>query len=121
MWFGTRNGLNRFDGTTFKIFRNDIKDSTSIGSNSILSLYADKQQDLWVGTYKGVYIYDAIHERFSLFNKLPQAEVRSIYGDKANNIWFVIGFNLYKFNTSKNTINTYKIGKFQIPVLNIRH
>ena len=44
MWFGTRNGLNRFDGTSFKIFRNDVNDPQSIGSNSILCLYEDKHQ-----------------------------------------------------------------------------
>ena len=72
MWFGTRNGLNRFDGTTFKIFRNDINDPQSIGSNSILSLYEDDSEHLWIGTYKGLYIYDALHEKFSLFNKIPR-------------------------------------------------
>lgn len=119
MWFGTRNGLNRFDGTTFKIFRNNIKDSASIGSNSILSLYEDKKQNLWVGTYKGVYIYDAVHENFTLFNKLPQTEIRAINCDKENNIWFVIGFSLYKLNTIKNIIASYKLDKTQIPVLSI--
>ena len=39
MWFGTRNGLNRFDGTSFKVFRNNIFDSSSIGSNSIGCLF----------------------------------------------------------------------------------
>lgn len=119
MWFGTRNGLNRFDGTAFKIFRNDITDSTTIGSNSILSLCEDMDQRLWVGTYKGVYIYDAIHEKFSLFNKLPQAEVRTISMDKNNNIWFVIGFRLYKFNKDKNKISSYNISRAQTPALYI--
>ena len=86
MWFGTRNGLNRFDGSSFKIFRNDVNDAQSIGSNSILCLYEDNQARLWVGTYKGVYIYDAVHEKFSLFNKIPQSEVRYVQGDKQNNI-----------------------------------
>src|SRR5688500_3296477 len=42
MWFGTRNGLNRFDGSSFKVFRNNPYDSLSIGSNSIGCLYEDK-------------------------------------------------------------------------------
>ena len=50
MWFGTRNGLNRFDGTAFKIYRNIPGDSASLGSNSILSLSENEQSELWVGT-----------------------------------------------------------------------
>jgi len=119
MWFGTRNGLNRFDGIQFKIFKNNSKELKSIGSNSILSLYEDQQQRLWAGTYKGVYIYDALHENFSLFTQLPQEEVRSISSDKSGNIWFVIGFNLYRYNCSKNAIIFYNIAKTQIPVLSI--
>lgn len=119
MWFGTRNGLNRFDGTSFKIFKNDTKDSNSIGSNSVLSLHEDKFQQLWVGTYKGVYIYDAAHEKFSLFNILPQAEVRAIRSDKAANIWFVIGLTLFRFNTNNKTVNSYNVAKTQIPVISI--
>lgn len=119
MWFGTRNGLNRFDGIQFKIFRNNSKDVNSIGSNSILSLYEDQQQHLWVGTYKGVYLYDAFHENFTLFTQLPQHEIRSINSDPSNNIWFVIGFILYKYNTSSHVVSSYSIAKTQIPVLSI--
>lgn len=119
MWFGTRNGLNRFDGTTFKIFKNDIKDSTSIGNNSIHCLYEDKNQKLWIGTSKGVFIYDALHEKFSLFTKLPQSDIRGISSDHDNNIWFVIGFSLFKLNTITNTIVSYSLAKTQIPILNI--
>jgi hypothetical protein len=43
MWFGSRNGLNRFDGNVFKLFGNKLGDSTSIGSNSIFSLYEDNK------------------------------------------------------------------------------
>ena len=117
MWFGTRNGLNRFDGTAFKIFRNNSNESSSIGNNSILSLYEDNSQRLWVGTYKGVYIYDALHEKFSLFAGLPQGEVRAIGSDKLNNLWFVIGFELYKYNKTANHIVSYHAGTTQIPVI----
>ena len=107
MWFGTRNGLNRFDGTTFKIFRNDINDPQSIGSNSILSLYEDDSEHLWIGTYKGLYIYDALHEKFSLFNKIPQAQVRSISGDNKNNLWLIADQILYKLNRTTGALTTY--------------
>ena len=43
LWFGTINGLNRFDGYSFKVFRHNPEDSTSIGSNFIRCLYEDKK------------------------------------------------------------------------------
>lgn len=107
MWFGTRNGLNRFDGTSFKIFRSDINDARSIGSNSILSLYEDKHQTLWVGTYKGLYAYDAVHEKFSLYNKIQQGEVRSIGGDSKNNLWLIEDQVLYRINESSKSLTAY--------------
>ena len=58
MWFGTENGLNRFDGYNFKIFKNIVGDSTSIGNNYIYSLLEDSDKTFWVGTDEGLYIYN---------------------------------------------------------------
>ncbi|MEP6684035.1 MAG: two-component regulator propeller domain-containing protein [Parafilimonas sp.] len=119
MWFGTRNGLNRFDGSSFKIFRNDINDPQSIGSNSILCLYEDKNEHTWVGTYKGVYVYNAVNEKFSLFDKIPQGEVRYIQGDKRNNIWLIANHVLYKLNEKSNAATAYNFPGTQSSILNI--
>ena len=50
MWFGTSDGLNRFDGKNFKIFRHIPKDSTSLGNNIVRTIFEDERQNLWVGT-----------------------------------------------------------------------
>ena len=42
MWFGTQDGLNRYDGYTFKIFKNDATDSTSLSDNFIFSIIEDQ-------------------------------------------------------------------------------
>ena len=119
MWFGTRNGLNRFDGSSFKIFRNDVNDTHSIGSNSILCLFEDEQARIWVGTYKGVYVYDAVHEKFSLFDKIPQGEVRYVQGDKKNNIWLIANDVLYKLNEKSNAATAYHFPGTQSSVVSI--
>jgi len=98
MWFGTRNGLNRFDGSGFKVFRKDAKDKYSIGSSSILSLHEDKKQQLWIGTYMGLYKYEALHERFLRFDSIPEAEVKSITTDSRGNIWVIANNHLYECN-----------------------
>lgn len=107
MWFGTRNGLNRFDGNSFKIFKNDPRDSNSIGSNSVLSLYEDADEILWVGTYKGIYLYTPQQDRFKLFPKLPAGEVRYIKGDEEGNTWIICDFVLYRYNTKDSSLDVY--------------
>jgi len=104
LWFGTRNGLNRFDGHTFRIFLSNPADSNSIGSNSILSLFEDKEEQLWVGTYQGIYRYDPLHEKFTALTTLPQSEIRYIKGDGDNNIWIVAGFTLYHYNVKTGVV-----------------
>ena len=67
MWFGTRDGLNRYDGREFKIYRNDIEDTLSLSDNYIKILVADNNGDLWIGTANGLNHYDSSTERFKRF------------------------------------------------------
>jgi len=53
LWFCTLDGLNRYNGYQFKIFRNIPGDSTSISNNKILSICEDKSGNIWIGTYGG--------------------------------------------------------------------
>ncbi len=53
MWFGTQDGLNFFDGYTFRHYRHDPEDSTSIPSNIVASLIEDRQGNLYIGTTGG--------------------------------------------------------------------
>lgn len=99
MWFGTRNGLNRFDGNSFKVFHNILSDTSSIGNNSILSIYEDAEEQLWVGTYGGIYIYHPQQESFRKFTLIPAGEVSFIGGDKNHNIWIIDNSILYQYNT----------------------
>ncbi|WP_236582372.1 two-component regulator propeller domain-containing protein [Sphingobacterium spiritivorum] len=99
LWYGTRNGLNRFDGNRFKIFRHEVSDLRSIGSSSILSLLTDKKGAMWVGTTQGVYLYNPVQENFSLFNKIPLGEVRLIK-ESGGFIWLTSNNKLYRYNPS---------------------
>ncbi|MEO6733519.1 MAG: two-component regulator propeller domain-containing protein [Ferruginibacter sp.] len=65
MWFGTYDGLNRYDGYGFKIIRNIIGDSTSISSNSIFTMEGDVNHNIWVGGLKGINIFNPITSKFS--------------------------------------------------------
>lgn len=65
IWFATYDGLNRFDGREFRVYRNKIGDSTSLPHNYIYSLQEDAAKQLWVGTGQGLAIFDPALERFS--------------------------------------------------------
>lgn len=50
MWFGTKDGLNRYDGLSFRQFKHDGRSQRSIGNNFITALYEDAEGNIWVGT-----------------------------------------------------------------------
>lgn len=95
MWFGTKNGLNRYDGYRFRKF--DVEDPVKhCGNNNVGVLYEDANKILWVGTDKGVYHFDPVKERFRFVDLPAQDSVRmgdwvsAIEGDKNGQIWIVI-------------------------------
>lgn len=118
IWLGTRNGLNRFDGYHFRVFRHKREDPNSLGNNSILSLYEDTSQRLWVGTYKGIYLYDAVGETFTLFPAIPTGEVRHIKGDGAGNIWMVCDLVLYQYEMASGKVTAHRHEDQQTLVIN---
>ncbi|MCK5281677.1 MAG: hypothetical protein KAK04_24165, partial [Cyclobacteriaceae bacterium] len=68
MWFGTMDGLNRFDGEQIKVYREDPEDSFSLGSSYIRSLLCTSDSNMWVGTNRGLYMYDFFHDHFHFVN-----------------------------------------------------
>lgn len=60
MWFGTYDGLSRYDGYEFKVFRSNINDSNSLPHNYIYAVNEDLHNNLWVGTGQGIGIYNSL-------------------------------------------------------------
>jgi ligand-binding sensor domain-containing protein/signal transduction histidine kinase len=106
-WMGTKDGLNRFDGYSFKIFRNDPDDSSTIGDNFIRSLFISAGDTLYVGTRNGLYRYNALLENFSPLYETP-AEVREIKKDVKGNLWFIAGQTLFRLDEKTGKIRIFQ-------------
>lgn len=109
MWFGTKDGLNRFDGYSFKQFYSDSESNTGLGSNFIHSLLVDRDKKLWVGTDQGLYIYDPYAERFTCFAGVEGAEILQIEEDKVGNVWFISNNKLFSYHPHSRKL--IKIGR----------
>lgn len=112
LWFGTKDGLNRFDGYSFKVFRANPDKQGSIGGNFIHSLYEDRNGVLWIGTEKGLYRYDATTESFTLLKTNNLTPVKDIIMDGKENLWFILGFTLVKYNEAKKNLVYYPVNRY---------
>jgi len=111
MWFATEDGLNRYDGYGFKIFRNDPENLNSISDNSIWALSEDRQGNIWIGTKAGVLDkFNPKTEKFTHWeiksDVTEENSITAIYEDSKGNIWIgTYKDGLYKLDPSTNTID----------------
>jgi signal transduction histidine kinase/ligand-binding sensor domain-containing protein/DNA-binding response OmpR family regulator len=113
LWFGTAEGLNRYDGYNFKVFRHILNDSTSLSSNDINTIGEDASGNIWVGTRtRGISILNIKTLKFN--NSINHEKglnfdnsgISKIFSDKEGNIWFAVyekGIFIQNFKSKKIT------------------
>ncbi|WP_300910658.1 hybrid sensor histidine kinase/response regulator transcription factor [uncultured Bacteroides sp.] len=90
LWLGTRNGLNRYNGTGYTIFRHRPGDSLTIVDNSINKICEDHDNNLWIATVRGVSKMCLFTERirnYSIADGLPDEGILSTLVDKSGRVW----------------------------------
>lgn len=88
MWFGTDDGLNRFDGYNFKHYKHDQSDPGSINDSYIQDLLEDRQGRLWIATSSGLNRFDFDKDRFVRYGGiLGTRSVNKIFEDRAGKLW----------------------------------
>ncbi len=85
MWFGTGNGLARYDGYQFTVYHSDPGDPTSLARDTVYTLYLARNGDLWVGTAGGLDRFDPASRTFA--HALSGHAVLAIYEDEAGLLW----------------------------------
>lgn len=108
LWFGTEDGLNRFDGKDFKVYRRDHDDPASIGDNWVLSIAEDQHGDLWIATLGGgLNRYDAETDRFERFTSFTafggsagrEIETYCVIVDRTGDVWIGSSNGLIRYDT----------------------
>jgi len=112
MWFGTKDGLNRFDGYSFKVYRFDADNNKTIGGSFIQCLAEDRNGLLWVGTENGIYSYNNATETFSPLESNPNKLIRSILFDEHNNLWFISRLGLFRYDLKTKKTKEYPPAKY---------
>jgi ligand-binding sensor domain-containing protein/signal transduction histidine kinase/DNA-binding response OmpR family regulator len=97
MWFGTKDGLNRFDGYNFKIYRNKAGDPKSLGSNIINNLLVDRDGILWISTLNGLYTYNSINESFDLIDFTAGKDAGAIKEDQSGDLWMILDNTIFRY------------------------
>lgn len=116
LWFGTMSGLDRYDGYSFKVYRSNPNDSTSLFDNYVLSLYELPDEKMWVLTRGGSGVYDSRTERFDAdynnylkFLHLPPGGIRNIIKGNNGRYWFLYdGPGLYRYSKEDNNAVLFK-------------
>lgn len=119
MWFGTKDGLNRYDGSSFRKFKHDASDPHSLGCNYVMALCEDDEGNIWVGTDMGLYIYDPQMETFEYFQKISREKTRIINAvplikkDKDGLVWIAVERQgVFCYNPKDGSLKNYTLEEF---------
>lgn len=112
LWFGTRDGLNKYDGNRFITYRHNSEDKNSLSHSWITAIFEDSLGNLWVGTKDGLNKYSAKNDDFKRYKHAVDSESIS-----DNEIW-----DLTQLNNSELWVATNNgIDKIEIRTDNVSH
>jgi len=116
IWFATEDGLDKYDGYNFTVYKNIVHDENSLPDNFVWTVYEDSNGNLWVGTNSGgLSEFNVEKEKFVTYKNIPNNpnsltlnNVRAICEDKEGYIWVGTENGLDRFDTQKKSFTHYK-------------
>jgi signal transduction histidine kinase/ligand-binding sensor domain-containing protein/DNA-binding response OmpR family regulator len=118
LWFGSRDGLNKYDGYNFKVYRNDVNQK-SVTASDVRVLYNDPlTKKLWIGTLNGLSLYNSKTDDFENFIHIPSDEstisskdIRCIFRSSDNKLLVATSIGLSIFNEKTRTFRRLYLGQ----------
>jgi len=123
MWFGTYNGIYKYDGYTFKIYKNSLQDKNSLIENNIKVIQEDSFGNIWIGTNSGLCRYNREQNNFS--RSIPtegkenvdvviKDRIYCIFQDNNSVLWIGTNAGLYQLTKSRKDASLFQIKQFSI-------
>jgi len=116
-WVATANGLNRFDGSAFKVYMHEDHIPASLADNHCSQLLEDKDGNIWISTYKGISVFD---KRDNQFHNLKLTypginadilnRITGMVQDKEGNIW-ISTIGLWKYDFANKRLTSFLLNK----------
>jgi ligand-binding sensor domain-containing protein/signal transduction histidine kinase len=113
-WIGTSDGLNRYDGFNFVVYKHNPSDSASLSDNVVQTMIEDHDKNLLIGTENGLSLYERDMDRFLNYMVDKSSPLRGLYctvskiaEDSLSNLWLATNIGLIYFNRIKNQIIQY--------------
>lgn len=104
IWFGTEDGLNRFDGQNFKLYRHRDNDSTSLQRGHIKAICLNKNGQMWVATTSSISLYDPNTDGFINFDFNKYGWILTISTDHSGKVWVGTFNGLFVFDPKTKTV-----------------
>ena len=123
MWFGTMDGLNRYDGKNIKVYRYNPENPYSLGNNYVNALQVAGDSGIWVGTNKGLYYYNFHYDSFinvplqSDSGSFTNADIRAILIDNEI-LWIGSNEGLFKYDLKKDGFDSYESSLIELGIVN---
>ncbi len=120
MWFGTDDGLNRFDGHSFKVYRYNSYHTNSLPGDRIISLFEDSSGRIWICTNRYMCFYDEESDSFQPF-KLSAAHTspeffQSVIEDNKQNLWMTDWNRIVRYSPADGSFTGYPAEHYFNPI-----
>ena len=118
MWFGTEDGLNKYDGKNFRVYRPESGNVLSLGYRWTELIFEDSQGNLWFGSKGGLTQFDPVYERFKRYNtgndQLVGDTISCIYESSDAQLWVGTLAGVHRIDLASNTVEYNGLDGFSI-------
>lgn len=116
LWIASQDGLNFYDGYSFKVYKNSPDDSTSLPDNVCNNVFVDSENNLWIGTKSGLVLFNRLTETFSNYqfsdgNSENANSVWNIVEDAQKDLWIATTNGVLSFDKVNKVFKNYDLMK----------